>query len=92
VLTVLLAWSTVLAASVAAALLGQNARTAPHRRGRRAMVRTRLGLVASRSGPWLALLAGFGTAAVTGAWLVAAAGTLAAVVVVATAGLVLAPD
>ena len=91
-LTVPLAWTAVLAAAVAAALFGQTARTGTHPRGRRrTTVRTRVGLVVSMSGPWLALLAGIGAAAVTGAWLTAAAATLAALVAVATTGLVLAP-
>jgi hypothetical protein len=92
VLTVPLAWTAVLAAAVAAALFGQTTRTGtlPGER-RRTTARTRIGLVVSMSGPWLVLLAGISTGAATGAWLVAAAGTLAAVVGVATAGLILAP-
>ncbi|WP_029431056.1 hypothetical protein [Blastococcus sp. URHD0036] len=91
-LTVPLAWTAVLAAAAAAALFGQTARTGAHPRGRRrTTARARVGLVVSRSGPWLALGAGIAAGAVTGAWLAAAAGTLVAVVGVATAGLVLAP-
>lgn len=90
--TVPLAWTAVLAAAVAAALFGQTARTGPHPRGRRRpAVRTRIGLAVSMSGPWLALLAGIGLGAATGAWLTAAAWTLAAVIGVAAAGLALAP-
>jgi hypothetical protein len=95
VLTVPLAWTAVLAAAVAVALFGQTAHAGAHPRGRRrrrrSTVRTRIGLVVSMSGPWLALLAGIGLGAATGAWLTAAAWTLAAVIGVAAAGLVLAP-
>ncbi|RBY84221.1 hypothetical protein [Blastococcus sp. TF02A-26] len=91
-LTVPLAWTTVLAAAVAAALFGQTARTGIHPRGpRRTTLRTRVGLAVSMSGPWLVLLAGIGTGAATGAWTAAAAGTFAAVVAVALTGLALAP-
>jgi hypothetical protein len=93
VLTVSLAWTAVLAAAVAAALFGQSARAGAHPHGRRrTTARARVGLVVSRSGPWLALVTGIAAGAVTGAWLAAAAGTLVAVAGVATAGLVLAPN
>ncbi|MGY1739275.1 MULTISPECIES: hypothetical protein [unclassified Blastococcus] len=90
-LTVPLAWTAVLGAVVGAALFGQTARTAARPRRRRSPVRTRIGLAVSMSGPWLALLAGAAAGAATGAWLPAAAATVAAVVVVALTGLALAP-
>lgn len=90
-LTVPLAWTAVFAAAVGAALFGQTARGRTRPRGRRTPVRTRVGLAVSMSGPWLTLLAGAAAAAATGAWVPAAAGTLAGLVVVAGAGLVLVP-
>jgi hypothetical protein len=92
VLTVPLAWTAVLAAVVGAALFGQTARGGrPPGRRRRTTVRTRIGMAVSMSGPWLTLVVGAGTGALTGAWTAAAAGTLAGVVVVAMAGLALSP-
>ena len=86
--TVVVAWLALVAVTVAAVLFGQTAGAGrrAHRSGRR-----RLGLVLSRSGPWLALLAAVGAGALTGRWLAAAAGGVVAVVAVALLGLVLAP-
>ncbi|MCV2491762.1 hypothetical protein OF117_20660 [Geodermatophilus sp. YIM 151500] len=89
-LTVALAWTAALAVCMAAALFGQTARAAP-RRTRRAGPGRRIGLLLSLSGPWLALLGAVALGALTGAWLPAAALAAGAVVVVALAGLVLAP-
>jgi hypothetical protein len=90
VVTVVLAWSAVVAVCVAALLFGQTARTAPRRRGRRPR-RRRIGLFLSLSGPWLAVLLGAGAGALTGAWLAAAAGAAAGVVLTAVVGFILAP-
>ncbi|MGY1770347.1 hypothetical protein [Blastococcus sp. SYSU D00813] len=90
-LTAPLAWTAVFAAAVGAALFGQTARVAPRARGRRTSVRTRVGMAVSMSGPWLTLLSGAAAGAATGAWVPAAAATLAGLVAVAAAGLVLAP-
>ncbi|MGY1812991.1 hypothetical protein [Blastococcus sp. SYSU D00820] len=87
-LTLALAWLAVLGACTGAVLFGQTARTGP---ARRPSVRRRLGLVVSMSGPWLVLIGGLAVAAVSGAWLVSATATLAALVAVAVAGFVLAP-
>jgi hypothetical protein len=92
VLTVPLAWTAVVAAAAGAALFGQTARPPVRRsRRRRTAVRTRIGMAVSMAGPWVALLAGAGAGLATGAWLPAAAGTLAGVVAVAGTGLALAP-
>ncbi|HEV7869970.1 MAG TPA: hypothetical protein VGO95_01790 [Modestobacter sp.] len=90
-MTTALAWLAVAAVCVAAALFGQTARTSPARRRRRPSRATRIGMVVSMSGPWLALLLAALGGAVTGQWLVAAAAALVAIVVVALVGLVLAP-
>jgi hypothetical protein len=50
-----------------------------------------VGLFVSLSGPWLAVLAAAGAAAVTGAWLVAAAAGACGVVLAAIVGLLLSP-
>ncbi|HEV7212885.1 MAG TPA: hypothetical protein VGN47_14340 [Blastococcus sp.] len=86
--TPVVAWLALVAVTVAAVLFGQTARTGRRRRRSR---RRRLGLFLSLSGPWLALLAAVGAGALTGRWLAAAAGGVAAVIVVALLGLVLAP-
>ena len=85
--TVVVAWLALVAVTVAAVLFGQTARAGRRRRSRH----RRLGLFLSLSGPWLALLGALGAGALTGRWLAAAAGGVAAVVVVALLGLVLAP-
>ena len=93
--TVVLAWLAVVAACTGAALFGQTARTAPRLPlGARlpTRVRRRTGLAVSMAGPWLALLGGAGTAAVTGLWLPAAVGALAGVLLVSAVGLVLVPQ
>ena len=91
-LTVAVAWLAVLAVCLAAVLFGQTARTAPTRRRRRRRSRAaRIGLFLSLSGPWLALLAGAGAGAVTGAWIPAAAATACGIVATALAGLTLRP-
>jgi hypothetical protein len=84
VFTVVVAWLAVLAVCVAAVLFGQTARPALRRRRRR--TRARIGLVLSRSGPWLAVLVAAGAGALTGAWLVAAAAGACGVVVTALVG------
>jgi NhaP-type Na+/H+ or K+/H+ antiporter len=91
VLTVVVAWMAVLAVCLAAVLVGQTARTAPRRRRRRRSRAARIGLFLSLSGPWLALLAGAGVGAVTGAWLVVAAATACGIAATALAGLTLRP-
>jgi hypothetical protein len=90
-MTTVLAWLTVTAVCVAAALFGQTARTSPRRRGRRPSRTNRIGMVLSMSGPWVAVLLAVVGGAVTGQWLVAAAAALVGVVVVALVGLLLAP-
>ena len=90
-LTVVVAWLAVLAVCLAAVLFGQSARTAPRRRRRRRSRAARIGLFLSLSGPWLALLAGAGVGAVTGAWLVVAAATACGIAATALAGLTLRP-
>ena len=90
-LTVVVAWLAVLAVCLAAVLFGQTARTAPRRRRRRRSRAARIGLFLSLSGPWLALLAGAGVGAVTGAWLVVAAATACGIAATALAGLTLRP-
>ncbi|GAB3363421.1 hypothetical protein [Modestobacter lapidis] len=86
-----LAWLAVAAVCVAAALFGQTARTSPSRRGRRPPPSARIGMVMSRSGPWVAVLLGVVGGAATGQWLVAAAAALGGIVVTALVGLLLAP-
>jgi hypothetical protein len=81
------AWLVVLAVCVAAAAFGQTARTTP----RQSPARRRIGLFVSRSGPWLAVLGAAALGAATGAWLPAAAAGAVGVVLVALAGLGLAP-
>lgn len=88
-MTTALAWLGVTAACVGAVLFGQTARTAPARGARPAPRTSRIGLVVSLSGPWLAVLLALTGGVLTGQWLVAA---LVGVVVAAAAGLVLAPD
>ncbi|HET6393607.1 MAG TPA: hypothetical protein VFG13_12365 [Blastococcus sp.] len=88
-LTAVLAWLATLAVCVAAVLFGQSTRTGPRRRRRSGT--GRVGLFLSLSGPWLALLAAAATAAVTDAWLVAAAAGACGVVLTAVAGFVLSP-
>ena len=90
-LTVVVAWLAVVAVCLAAVLLGQTARVAPRRRRRRRSRAARIGLYLSQSGPWLALLAGAGVGAVTGAWLSVAAATACGIVAAALAGLTLRP-
>jgi hypothetical protein len=90
VVTIVLAWSAVLALLVAAVLFGQTARTAPRRRGPRSRAR-RIGLFLSLSGPWLGVLAGVGAGALTGQWFLAAAVAAAGVVLTAVVGFALAP-
>ena len=90
-MTTALAWLAVAAVCVAAALFGQTARTSPVRRARRASRTTRIGMVVSMSGPWLAVLLAVVGGALTGQWLVAAAAALVGIVVVALVGLLLAP-
>jgi hypothetical protein len=89
--TAVLAWLTVAAACIAAALFGQTARTAP-RSTTRTRLSTRIGLVLSMSGPWAAVVLAAVGGAVTGQWLFAAVAALAGVVVVALMGLALAPQ
>jgi hypothetical protein len=87
--TAVLAWLLVAAVCTAAVLFGQTARPAATRRRR---TRTaRLGLVVSRTGPWLAVLLSAAGGALTGQWLVAAAVALVGVVVAAVSGVALAP-
>ncbi|HLM04012.1 MAG TPA: hypothetical protein VK402_02345 [Blastococcus sp.] len=90
-LTVVLAWLAVLALLVAAVLFGQTARTSPRRRRRRRSRRRRIGLFLSLSGPWIAVLGAVAAGALTGAWLVAAAGAACGIVATAVAGLTLRP-
>jgi hypothetical protein len=90
-MTTALAWLAVAATCVAAALFGQTARTSPVRRGRRPSRSTRIGMVVSMSGPWIAVLLAVVGGALTGQWLVAAAAALVGVVVAALVGLLLAP-
>ncbi len=90
-MTTALAWLAVVAACVAAALFGQTARTSPLRRARRPSPSTRIGMVVSMSGPWVALLLAVAGGALTGQWLVAAAAALVGIVVAALVGLLLAP-
>ena len=90
-LTVVVAWLAVLAVCLAAVLFGQTARRRPRRRRRRRSRAARIGLFLSLSGPWLALLAGAGVGAVTGAWLVVAAATACGIAATALAGLTLRP-
>ena len=87
--TVLFAWTTVVAACVAATVFGRSARSA----GATGLVplSTRIGLLLSVLGPGLTLMAGLAAAAVTGAWLGLAVVVLAALVAVAVVGLLLAP-
>jgi hypothetical protein len=90
VLPVVVAWLAVTAVCVAAVLFGQTA----HRRGGRRRRRSRparVGLFLSLSGPWLAVLAAVAAGAATGAWIQAAAGGAAGVVVTALVGLALDP-
>ena len=89
-LTVVLAWLAVVALLVAAVLFGQTARTSTRRRRRRSRAR-RVGLFLSLSGPWLAVLGGVATGAVTGHWLLAAAVAGCGILLTAVAGLVLRP-
>jgi sterol desaturase/sphingolipid hydroxylase (fatty acid hydroxylase superfamily) len=91
VFTVVVAWLAVLAVCVAAVLFGQTARRAPRRRRRRRSRAARMGLFLSLSGPWLVLLAGATAAALTGAWLPAAAVAACGIVLTALAGLTLRP-
>jgi hypothetical protein len=91
VLTVVLAWLAVVALLVAAVLFGQTARTTRRRRRRRSSRARRIGLFLSLSGPWLAVLVAVGAGAVTGAWLVAAAGAACGIVLTAVVGLALTP-
>jgi hypothetical protein len=89
VVIVILAWLATLAVCVAAVLFGQSARTAPRRRRRS---RTGwIGLFLSLSGAWLSVLVAAGVGALTGAWLVAAAGAASGVVGTALLGFLLAP-
>jgi hypothetical protein len=90
VVIVVLAWTAVLALCVAAILFGQTARTS-RRRSRRRSRAGRTGLFLSLSGPWLVVLVAGGIGAVTGGWLVAAAGAACGIVVTAVVGLVHAP-
>ena len=87
--TVVVAWLAVLAVCVAAVLFGQTGRR-PHRRRRRSPA-ARVGLFASRSGPWLGMAGAAAAGAVTGAWLQAAAVGAAGVVLAALVGLTLDP-
>ena len=87
--TSLLAWTTVLAAAVAAALFGQAARSAAGTRRTPAV--TRAGLLLSRGGPWASVLLAAVAGWASGAWLTAAVVALGLVVLTAVAGLVLAP-
>jgi zinc transporter ZupT len=79
----------MLAVTAAAVLFGRTARTR-RRSGRRNRV-ARVGLFVSLSGPWLVLIGAVAAGALTGRWLVAAAGGAAAVLVVALVGLLLDP-
>jgi hypothetical protein len=90
-MTTALAWLAVAAACVAAALFGRTARTSPMRRAGRPSRCTRVGMVVSMSGPWLAVLLAVVGGALTGQWLMAAAFALVGVVVAALVGLLLAP-
>jgi hypothetical protein len=92
VLTVVGAWLAAMGVCLAAVVFGQTARPAsPQRRRRRRTRADRLGLFLSLSGPWLAVLAGVGAGAATGAWLAAAAVAAVGGVVVALLGLSLRP-
>jgi hypothetical protein len=91
VFPVVVAWLAVLAVFVAAVLFGQTVRTAPPRRRRRRSRAARIGLFLSLSGPWLALLAGAGVGAATGAWLSVAPATAGGIAATALAGLTLRP-
>jgi len=90
VVTVVLAWTAVLAVCVAAFLFGQMARGA-RRRSRRRSRAGRIGLFLSLSGPWLAVLGAAAVGAATGAWLVAAAAGAGSAVLASLVGLALAP-
>ena len=85
--TVVVAWLAGLAVRLAAATFGQTARTS----ARRPSARRRIGVLLSRSGPWLATLIAVALGASTGAWLPAAAAGAVGVVVVALVGLGLTP-
>jgi hypothetical protein len=89
VFTVVGAWLAAVAVCLAAVLFGQTARTAA--RWRRRSRTARIGLFLSLSGPWLAVLAGLGVGALTGAWLLAAVGAASGVVVLGLAGFTLHP-
>ncbi|WP_153506528.1 hypothetical protein [Cumulibacter manganitolerans] len=91
--TVLGAWLLVAAVTVAAHLFGREARAAPSRAARRTdPTRWRIGVAVSITGPIAGFLVGLATAALTGAWILAALITLLAVVAIAVVGLFLAPD
>ena len=87
--TVLLAWAAVLAACTTAVLFGRAARTGPRRA--RVRARARVGVFISRSGPLFAVLGALAYGHATGDWMQGAVVAFAGVVVVAIAGLVLAP-
>jgi hypothetical protein len=89
VVVVVLAWLAVLAVCVAAVLFGQATRTAPRRRRRSRA--GRVGLFLSLSGPWLSVVVAAAVGALTGAWLLAAAGGACGVVLTAVVGYVLSP-
>ena len=87
---VVLAWLGLLAVLAGAVLFGQTARTAP--RPRRPRPRSaRIGLLISLSGPWAVALLAAGGAALTGAWLTAAAIGACGVALVAVVGVTLHP-
>lgn len=88
----LLGWLAVLAVAVAAMLFGQTARSPSGGQSRGALpTRVRTGVAVSITGPLFVATAGLAMAVISGAWLPVAAGTIAAVVLTAVAGLVLAP-
>ena len=83
------AWLATLAVTAGAVLFGRTARNG-RRPGRRSPI-ARVGLFLSLSGPWLVLLGAVAAGALTGRWLLAAAGGAAAVLGVALLGLLLDP-
>lgn len=85
----LLGWLCVMAVTAAAVLFGQTARRPPG--DGRLPPRARTGMAVSITGPLLVAALGVAVAALSGAWLPVAAGTVAAVVLTAGLGAVLIP-
>ncbi len=85
----LLGWVCVLAVTIAAVLFGQTAR--PRQSAGPLPSRVRTGIAVSITGPLLVAAVGLVVATVSGAWLTAATGTVAAVSLTVVTGLVLVP-